>query len=252
MRLQFKKEFKVGSAVFLLTLVTLATSGCGQSFNDALGRGTSSTQSSNSGSSTGGATKTEVWSGVDTQGVASNFIFGTHQIFRIDTVNNLLILSIPISGMPFGTGAFPINQLPGATIMFTTSGIDITVPLKDLVKGVGFSNPSTLPNGNPLPGIPGGELPRIGGTVQNSNFTLDIYGSVKYFAIFVPVPQLDKYLNYINLIGGQLTLPIMNKGKTKTLGYFSIIAPTGNFDGGFYLSLVFPPELAAALDNLFS
>ena len=249
---QLNKDLVNSLILSSVAVVTLGTVGCGQNLNDVFGRATSGSQSSNGNNAANNGTKADLWKGVDTQGVASNFLLGTHQIFRIDTINDLLILDIPIPGMPFGTGAFPISQAPGTTVQFTTDGIEITVPLKYLVKGFNFSNPTTLPNGGPLPGIPGGELPRIGGTIENSNFTIDIYGSVKYFAVFVPVPQIDKYLSYINIIGGQLTIPIQNKAKTKTLGFFSAIAPTGSFDGGFYLSLVFPPELQAVLDNLFS
>ena len=103
-----------------------------------------------------------------------------------------------------------------------------------------------MPNGDPLPAVPGGELPHL--AVQNtSKVNFYAYGNVKYFALFVPTPGLNPFVN--------LTFPINNAAGTKTLGYLATVAQkvTGSttFDGGFYLAMVFPPELAAILDDLF-
>jgi hypothetical protein len=169
-----KINFKKWGGSFVLALFALSNAGCGQNLGDAFGRTINGSTSSASDSGSPRVIPANLWAGVDTQGTASNFLMGTHQLFSIDTVNQLLIFHIPIPGMPFGLGSFPLNEIPGATISFTTSGIDFTIPLKDLAKGFNFANPTTLPNGMPLPGVPGGELPRLGGTIQNSNFSMEV------------------------------------------------------------------------------
>jgi len=172
------------------------------------------------------------------------------RIFRIDTVNNLLILSVPFPSNPLGTGAsFPVQGIPGATaeIALDPQGVwvlSINVPLVYLVKGFEFANPEKLPNGDALPSVPGGELPRVAGHVQNKKINMYIYGSVKYFALFIPTPGLDSIFS--------LTFPIKNQKQTKILGYAATVPRKVISDGGFYVALVFPPELARLLDNLFS
>ena len=240
-------------ALVLFVSVTIGISGCGQNLGQALSQGASSSGSGPSGAG-GTAGKVDPWAQVDLQGVASNpIIGGTFTVFHIDTVNNTITLSVPLPVNPFGTGggsvSYPIPQIPGATVSVGGIGsaqqtLDITVPLRYLVKGLNFDNPTVLPNGNPLPGIPGGELPRIGADFQNSKFQIYVYGSVKYFAVFVPIHGFNPYVN--------LTFPINNSAGTKTLGYISTVVPQGTYDGGMFMSLVFPAELQAVLDNLFS
>jgi hypothetical protein len=222
---------------------TLATTGCGQGhFNSPL---------SSLGSQSQGSTNGDMWVGVDTMGFVSGGPLNQSRIFRIDTTLNLLIISVPFPSNPLGMGAsFPIQGMPGATAEIALDPqtgswvMNLSVPLRYLVKGFEFAQPDTLPNGDALPAVPGGELPRIAGHIQNTKLNLFVYGSVKYFALFLPTPGLNPMVN--------LTYPIKNQAKTKILGYVSTVAQKGSFDGGVYLALILPPELARLLDNLFS
>jgi len=252
---KFKSGVANAMALVFFGSIAMGTSGCGQNnLGQAIGQASATSQGSSGPSGVSGSPvgKADPWAQVDLQGTTSSPLLGTYRIFRIDTVNNLIILSVPLPINPFGTGgaaSFPIPQIPGASVSIGDDGsgkqtLDISVPLQYLVKGLNFDNPTTLPSGAPLPQIPGGELPRIGANFQNSNFQIYVYGSVKYFAVFVPISGFNPYIN--------LTFPIQNSAGTKTLGYVSTVVPVGTFAGGIFLSLVFPPELQAVLDNLFS
>lgn len=244
---------KVNSRV--LSLIALATisltlTACGQSLSGALTHNTNSSNSDSSSGSGNGAKPTDPWTSVDTSGSAEN-IFGK-QSFTIDPVAGMLKVSFDLPVNIFGIGVtIPIPEIPGASVAIEVNAstgkwmLTFNIPLSKLVHGIGIVGPKTLPNGDDLPGVPGGEPPRLASHVVKSNVDLYIYGSVKYFALFVPAAKLNKYMLL------DLVFPIKNKDKTKILGYFATVTPKRGYDGGLFISIVFPPELSALLDQIF-
>jgi hypothetical protein len=107
---------------------------------------------------------------------------------------------------------------------------------------VKFAPSKRLPNGDPLPGVPGGELPSIGLELDQTDFFGNLYFGIETFAIFVPTPGFDPLL--------KLTFPIKNKSNRKTIGYISAVPEKAAFDGGFFLSLRVPDELARLIDGI--
>lgn len=227
----------------LLPMVALVAA-CGQAdLGSALSGMTGASKSNNSA---GGII--DPWAGVETSASSSN-MFGT-QGFEIDKNNNLLKLVVDLPVNIFGGSMrYDISELPGSFVAIEpnpNSGqwqLSFNVPLQYLVKGVNLVGPKTLPNGDDLPGVPGGEPPRIAGHIVKGKLDLYIYGSVKYFGIYVPTPGFNPFLD--------LTFPIKNKDKTKILGYFATVSEKRGFSGGLFISIVFPPELARVLDDLF-
>ncbi|MFI5206172.1 MAG: hypothetical protein ACHQVK_04485 [Candidatus Paceibacterales bacterium] len=225
-------------AMFVLTV-----GACGQSLNGQLPANSSNNGSSNS-------IPANLWAGIDTTGSGSN-AFST-QSFSINPATNMLTISFTLPSNIFGGSmSVSIPELPGATVSIQpdpVSGawtLSFNIPLKLLVRGAGLIGPTTLPNGDPLPGVPGGEPPRIAAHITKGNLEMYVYGNVKYFGLFVPTPKLNQYL-LLNL-----SFPIENKGKTQILGYFSTVAPKGLFDSGMFVSIVFPPALSRLLDQIF-
>jgi hypothetical protein len=238
-----KSTFKLFMVLSFAAVVTA----CGQANLDGtLG---SLTSISTGSSANGSATIVDKWAGVETAGSTSN-AFGS-QSFSIDKTKNLLKLGFDLPVNPFGGSMeFNIPEIPGAFVAVEPDPnngqweLSFNIPLQYLVKGIALTGPTTLPNGSALPGVPGGEPPRIAAHIVKGNLDMFLYGSVKYFGVFVPTPQFNPYLN--------LTFPIKNKDKTKILGYFATVAAQGGYSGGFFISIVFPPELAKLLDDLFS
>ena len=195
-------------------------------------------------STTPPATPDNPWDQVDLNGSVSAGIFGSHQVIDIDQVNNLLLISVPLPVNPFGGFSYDIPQLPGVEIALEQSGgsdaLVFKIPLKYIVRDAQLTDVSKLPNGNPLPGVPGGELPRLGLKIFNSDVYL--YLGKGAVAVFVPTPQFNPYLN--------LTFPIKNKSQRKIIGYFASVAEQGVSPGGFFLSVVLPDEIQRIIDNI--
>jgi hypothetical protein len=229
----------------ILLASALTVSACGQSLlNDTVTKGLTG----NTSSSTGGTGKVDPWAGVETSASSSN-TFG-QQSFTIDTNTNMLKLYFELPVNIFG-GSMQVDipEIPGAFVAIQTNSsgnweLSFNIPLSYLVKGLTIVGPTTLPNGDALPGVPGGEPPRIAAHIVKNNLNLYLYGSVKYFALYVPTPGFNPYLD--------LVFPIKNSDKTKILGYFATVSAKGSFDGGLFMSIVFPPELQRALDNIFN
>ena len=227
-------------AMAFFVSVTLGITACGPGGgNGSPSNGASSSQISND------------WAAVETEGFVQGGPYANTKIISIDPKTLMLTLMIPIPLNPLATAmvSVPIPKVPGAVVSLTQDPttmqwyLEYTMPLSLLVKGLNYSNPTTLPNGDPLPGVPGGELPRIEATLEVKNYTFNVYGSVVYFAVFLPIPKFNSYIS--------LTYPIMNKSKTKILGYASILPQKNGFDGGAYVSFAFPPEFQRVLDDLF-
>ncbi len=187
------------------------------------------------------------WKDVDLDGTVSAGVFGTHKVVDIDKVNNLLLISVPLPVNPVdATGSIPIKKFPGTEISVEASdngyAMVLKIPLKYIVRGVEMSNVSKLPNGNPLPGIPDGELPRLGLKIYKNNNEAYLYLGKGAVGIFVPTPKFNPYVS--------ITFPIKNKSQRKIIGYFASVAEQNLYAGGFFLSIVLPDSVQRAIDNI--
>lgn len=205
----------------------------------------------NTGSNTGGGEggTSSDWNAIEMTGAINGGRFDQAKVVEIDRTAKMLIVRLPfIAGFQIGAQIpMPIKDIPGATIGVEpnsdgSSSIVLRIPLDRVLRGVASLPSSRLPNGDPLPAIPDGELPSIGLSFNNSG-TLKgaLYLSPAVVGIFVTT----KFNPYI-----QLTLPIRNEARTRTYGYFTTIPQKAGFDGGFFISVAFPDDLARAIDGL--
>ena len=233
--------------------VTLGLTGCGQGFQASQSAtGTNSQASSGSGSNGSSGTTDSpaqvAFKNLSVDGSVSGY--EGVQVVEIDKTNMQLIVRLP-SPIPSVTfldfEAFRFKQIPGATMGVETlatggSALVLRIPLSSLVKGVALSSPSRLPNGDPLPGIPDGELPSAAVTLSRvGSINPTIYLGPSVVAIFVNSP-------YSLPIG--LTFPIKNAAHTRTWGYVSSIPAKGTDKGGFFVSLALPDDVARIIDDV--
>ena len=233
------------SGLLILTLVGLTT-GCGRGFS-AAGTG------SNSLSSIGGASTPadQAFKAMSVDGTVSGGSDTKTQVIEIDKPNKMLIVRMPV---PLGsilsgvTTVVPIDEIPGATVGVENGvggyAIVMRVPLSHFLKGINILPSTRLPNGDPLPAIPDGELPSV--AVQLSKLgSVDIkptiYLAPSVIAIYVESP-VNPYIG--------LTLPIRNSAHTRTWGYFSTVPVKGSYNGGFFMSLAMPDDLARIIDDV--
>lgn len=197
--------------------------------------------------------KEVVYKDIDLDGQIKGGTYNKMSTLALDKQNNALILYVPVGVNVFinnFSGAIP--ELPGASFKSTklangTSVIAVSIPLKYILKGVSFLENARLPNGDPLPEVPAGELPSLGiklGDKKDVNFYL--YLGVGVVAVYITSP-FNPWL--------ELTFPVTNRDQTKVVGYFAMVPEKEKagvtYQGGFFLSTVMPDEISRALDNYF-
>lgn len=164
-----------------------------------------------------------------------------------DVPTESLILNIPLAMNPFiAETSGQISQLKGVTYSTSSSKegnkyLSIRVPIKYVMKGVSKLNPARLPNGDPLPRIPAGELPGLALKLfKDQEVSLHLYIGVEVVAVYIQTP-FNPYLG--------LTYPIKNQAGSKVVGYFVTIPEKEAYQGGFFLSHTLPQDVARYLDE---
>ena len=172
------------------------------------------------------------------------------KLVGIDRVKKTLTLSVPISVSDFPEITVEVPELAGAKVVSGNDAdgkgyINLEIPLELLLKYIDIGNPKRLPNGDPLPAVPGGELPAVAVNFPVENVRIHIYLGVEVLGIYVEVP-FDPYV--------KLTLPIKTQkadgSQERTVAYLSSVPKRDPFDGGFFLSLAIPEGIARQLDEL--
>lgn len=253
------RSINVSNQVLATLICTsmLALTGCGSftgsssSSSDKPATGCTSNCGSNGGNNSNGTAPGSEWGDLSMNGkIGQGGPFSGVQVISIDKTTKELVLGLPMPANPYLDGAtidFPIPELPGAHVALepiATGGstLVLRVPLKDLIKGVDLGDPQKLPNGDPLPAVPSGSLPEV--AVQLTNLGKDIkatiYAGVNQLGVFVNTP-FNPYI--------RMTLPIRNEDGTKTWGYFSSIPAKLNNDGGFFISVHIPDDIARIIDD---
>lgn len=193
------------------------------------------------------------WNKLEVAGEVEDGRFKGSQVLRLDKVNKELILNLPMPASPFLDNTqltLPLRQLAGASIQLDPiegggSALTLHVPLASLVRGVDFAEPSKLPNGQPLPGVPDGELPSEALSLTNlTTIKATIYLGKNVVGVFVNTP--------INPLIA-LSYPIKSMDGATTWGYLHTIpASTLNVtakDGGFFIEVQMPDEIARIIDD---
>ena len=242
------------AAVALLCSSVLALSGCGSSFSGASAPAASQgpTPGTNTGSG-GGAQPPSQWQSTSMDGQVAGGRFSMMQVVRVDKVSKELVVSLPMPANPYIDGIglqIPINEIPGARAGIETlpgggSALVLRVPLSYLVKGVDFLPANKLPNGDPLPAIPDGELPSMAIQINNiKNIKATLYFAVQTLGIYVNTP-FDPLI--------YLQLPIKSEDGTRTWGYLTTVpakkAPLPAADGGFFIGIQIPDDIARLIDD---
>ncbi|MES2854831.1 MAG: hypothetical protein V4692_03155, partial [Bdellovibrionota bacterium] len=123
-----------------------------------------------------------------------------------------------------------------------SSALALRIPLEKYLHGIEFLPAKRLPNGDPLPAIPDGELPSLAVKISRwADIKATIYLAPQVVGIYVNSP-IDPRIS--------ITLPIRNAARTRTWGYLSSVPKKGDFDGGFFLSFAMPDAIARMIDDL--
>jgi len=166
---------------------------------------------------------------------------GKRQVFKYDLVNERLQLLIPIPanlGMIGIEGSLP--NRPDVTFELDTdeNAIVINFPLKNYLEIV--QNPTTLPNGRPLPGINGGEPPSFGFPIPFNNVNAYGYAAVDSISIFV---ELDMKFPL------SFNVALTSDKDGSRVGKIYLLTAVNGYKGGIFLTLSLPDELSVLIAN---
>lgn len=188
------------------------------------------------------------WEKVEMNGYPSGGNYKGQLVVYIDKVKQSLLMVLPIPALIPMITPVGIQELEGA---YLTSYQDpagntllaVNVPLKYIVREGKFMPNQRLPNGDPLPFIPAGELPGFGIEFpQMSQYQIHLYIGVNVAAVFVELPDFGLPFGWIS--------QVKNKTNTRVIGAIGYVPPKNNFDGGMYMAAQLPADLARVIDEL--
>ncbi len=176
---------------------------------------------------------------------------GQQKVIGVDQVNKMFIIALPMTNtLPVPSGLeVEIPELPGSKIVSSAQAdnsvaLELHIPIKYLTKYIGLGDPAKLPSGDPLPQVPGGELPKIAVDFPIKDVRIYLYLGVEALALFVEAfdPKI------------KLTFPIKTAkedgSRERTLGYISTVPAKKPYQGGVFLSFLLPEDLSRMLDEL--
>lgn len=237
----------------MMVAITFGLLGCANQLesngtpNNGLSTGSGGTQGSNQPPA-----PVDPWTKAQLESTGYTNIAGSSQkVTGVDKADQTIVLNFPMSENLFPEMEMEIPDLPGAKLVSRKEGdktiLQFRIPIKYILKGAEIGNPQRLPNGDPLPQVPGGELPALAVTVPIKDVKVTLYIGAEVLGIYVEVGFDPKV---------KLAFPIKTKkedgSQERTLGYFNTIPVKNPYRGGFFLSLLMPPDLARILDELIN
>jgi hypothetical protein len=202
----------------------------------------------NNGSS---GTPANGWDKVDVQGdvVDNSGTYDKTSAISLDKEHKEIVVTMPIPLNPLIDSQLnvAIPEIEGAKLSVETQAdgskaLTLRIPLEKYLRGIEFLPPTALPNGDPLPAIPDGELPSIAVKISRwADIKATIYLAPQVVGVFVESP-IDPRIG--------LTFPIRNAARTQTWGYLSTIPAKTDYVGGFFLSFQMPDAIARMIDDL--
>ncbi len=177
--------------------------------------------------------------------------------FDFDKTLGEFIIMIPLPSNSMFTASGSFDKYPDITYgpLFDASGkmkIAVRVPVKYVLKGVQFSAPTKLPNGDPLPAMPAGigELPGLA-----LNFPVSSNGNKTQIYLYIGINAIGLYAtlpdNATLPIPFNITLPLKNQDKTRTFGYLTYVTAKNGFASGLFVSMGVPAAFARILEDYF-
>jgi hypothetical protein len=240
-----------------LLLASVLLSGCGkngfQSLSSLPLNGTSSQGSQGSGSPGDGSSGSNVdnpanWEKANVDGYPTGGTYTGRLVMYVDKEKQSLLLVLPIPALVPSFANVPVPNLDGAYLTTHTDAdgnisLAVNLPLKHVLKGAAFMPNQNLPNGDPLPFVPAGELPGFALEFPNMrNNQIHIYIGVNVAAVFAELPDFGLP------VGG--IFPVRNTTKTKVIGAIGYVLPKNNYSGGMYLAAQIPAEVARVINDL--
>jgi hypothetical protein len=242
--------------ILVCSLATGLISACSSSFQTSATPANSASNApggDGSGQTPGGKTpqtpsSLEAWKQLDVSASLAGGAFAGVRVLDIDKDSKDLILRLPMPliGLDGTSVSIPIDKIPGAKLSLEPlarggSALALRIPLKAVIRGdVQLSDPTRLPNGDKLPGVPSGEAPSTAVEILKSKkIAASVYLSKAFVGLYVNTP-------FDPTIG--LQTPFRNG--TRTWGMLTTVPAKGDVPGGFFISVQLPSDVARIIDDM--
>jgi hypothetical protein len=171
------------------------------------------------------------------------------KLVYLDTANQMLVVQLPTLALPAMVGnlgqTISVPQLPGTSLNLEVSSdgnltLVARIPLAQVMQGASFIPAQRLPNGDPLPAIPDGELPGLA-------VDLNSQGSVKGY-LYLGKGTVGAFVTTPFNPTVAMQLPIY-QGNGSTLGYLTTVPDKNSSPGGIFMSVKLPADVARIIDD---
>lgn len=207
--------------------------------------------SSSGGSDNNSASSTPDWQNLKMDGAVTQGKYENRKLVSLDKANKLLLIHLPTLAVPVLVGnsvgqTITVPQLPGVSMdleLAADGNLDLVlkVPLSLVMHGASFMDSQKLPNGDPLPAIPDGELPGLALDLNNT-------GSVKGYIYLAPATVGAFVTTPFNPMVS-MQLPIY-QGNGAVLGYLTTVPDKNSYPGGIFLDVKIPADIARIIDDV--
>ena len=175
-------------------------------------------------------------------------------VLAVDQSQEALILLFPFQPLTVIAGKFVSEEYPDIKVekVQRDSGepaLALIIPFRYVFgKNAKMQAMDKLPNGDPLPAFPAGEIRgfsiRLGQT--SSKFRMNVYIGPQAVAAFIETPGLDLpgFFDWMDPV------PVYNKSRNMIVGYYKLVAEKGSFPGGFYVAARIPKDTALKIQRV--
>ncbi len=231
-------------AVFALTF----TFGCGQNSLESLPVLDTGSQNDGSGDTDPNSPTTptnppESYQKLELAGIVGGGSYEDLTVLNLDKTHGRFSFKLPLNvALAEATYQTTLSKLLIETTKVQTSKSDVSVqlPLQYLYADLSKLPSKGLPNGNALPMMPDSQLPSLS-LALSSTEKVHLYfgsGSFGYFLESTSIPA-----------SVQMTAPIQNTARTRTIGYFTVIPKSGSNPGGLFIALILPSDIGLIIQE---
>lgn len=125
-------------------------------------------------------------------------------------------------------------------VQTSKSDVSVQLPLQYLYADMSKLPRKGLPNGNALPMMPESQLPSLS-LALSSTEAVHLYFGSGAFGYFLESTSIPSSV--------QMTAPILNTARTRTIGYFTVIPKSGSYSGGLFISLILPSDIGITIQE---
>jgi hypothetical protein len=212
----------------------------------ACGQPSSSSSSAAPTNGTQGSTPLVPTPSEDIKGFVFNGPNEDQEVVWLDAANGMLVLSAPLpTGFSINIPDTPIPDLPDAHAYGSINAagvrtLNVAVPLRYVLRNVASIPAGALPNGDALPEMPNGQMPRTAFSITGGN------GKTAY--LYVGSDAVGVYFETNFDPKFSISFDVDTKTSQK-VGVFALEAAKAPYKPGVFLGVSLPMALARSLDK---